>query len=264
MHLHGADKPRRAQPGKLLARQRVGADGLNPLLMVFGRLFLVIDTGDRVARGGEGFQVFAAEDRAHTGPARRPSAAHHRGIAHQVFPGGADDSHAAAHRLAVGGVQRFLQRVLRLGDFQAPKPGSVVEAEFSVFDLDPGRAFASTAQDQRVEAGLLQIVAEVAAAVGGGGDPRQRGEGGDVEAVGRRRPRAGQRARGDHDQVLGIEGRLLPGQIVIENLGGHGLAADILFPVKVGPDIVFSLSRAQIQQRHPAHIAAIVCHPNPS
>ena len=137
---------------------------------------------------------------------------------------------------------------------------SVVEAEFSVFDLHPGRAFAFSPEDQRVEAGLLQIVAEVAAAVGGGGDPRQRGEGGDIEAVGRWRPRAGQRPRGDHDQVFGIEGRLPPGQIVVEDFGGHGLAADILFPVQIGPEIVFGLPGTQIQQRHPAHITAIVCH----
>ena len=94
-----------------------------------------------------------------------------------VFPGRADDHHAAAQGLAVGGIQRLLQRLLGLGDLHTPEFGGVMEAELSVFDLHPGRLFAFAPNDQRVQPRLFQIVPEVSPAVGGGRDPCQRGEG---------------------------------------------------------------------------------------
>ena len=156
-------------------------------------------------------------------------------------------------------VKRLLHLLLRLGYAHAPEPRRVMEADRVIFDLHPGRRVAPAAHDQRVQPRLFQVVAEVAAAVGRGRDARERREGRDVEAVGARRAGARDRARRNHDEILRSKGILGAGEIIVEDLRGHGLAADVQLAVSVRPGIFLRRARGEIQQQDLAHITAVVC-----
>ncbi len=257
-HLHGADQARRAHPGQLVAGQGVAAEILEPLLVP---LFVLFGMGhpDLVGTGGgDGLQVLPAEHRAHARAARGPLAAEDGAVEDQVLASGTD------HQLAEGPPgapllhQERFQLLLALGDLQSPEPVlvRVVEGEPAVVDLQPGMLLTPALQDEGVDARLLQVIAEAAAAVGRGEDPRLGGDAGEIEPARGGRARARQGARGDHDPVLLREGLLLAGQMVAQNLGSHDLAADVLLPVLVGPGVLRHGLAGQVHQDHPAHISA--------
>ena len=260
--LHRRHQAVRAHAREAVAGDRVRADVFDPLLALLRGLFLIIDLRHRLARRRDALEVLAAEDRAHARASRGALARHDGGVAHEVLARRADDDHAALDLLLVAFVQRLLDGLLRLGHVHAPERRSVMETNGVILDLYPSRRLAAAAHDQRVEPRLFQVVPEVAAAVGGGRDPRQRREGRHVESVGARRARARDGSRRDDDDILRPEGILRAGEVVEEDLRRHGLAADVQFAVAVRPGILLSRARGEVQQQDLPHITAVVCHKN--
>ena len=154
----------------------MAADVVHPLFPVRCRSFLIIDRRDRISRGGNRLQVLAAEDGAHPGPARGALSADDRGITHQVFSCRSDADHTAADFSAVCGIELLLQRRLGFSALQVPQLPCVMEDKLAVVDLDPAEFFALSPDNQGVKSGFFEIMTEVSAAVGGGGNARQRRE----------------------------------------------------------------------------------------
>ena len=167
MYLHRAHQPGGAHLRQLLPGQGVAADIVHPLFPVRCCTLSVIDRRDRISRGSNPFQVFAAEDGAHSRTARGTFPADDRGKAYQVLSCRSDADHSAADLLPVFGIQLLLQCRLGLSALQIPQILCVVEDKLTVVDLEPAERLAFSPDNQGIESGFFEIKAEVSAAVGG-------------------------------------------------------------------------------------------------
>ena len=210
-----------------------------------------------VAGDRNGLQIFPAQHGPHAGASGGPLPADHSGIAHQVFPGGADAHGAELGWGALFRSQGLGQPFLALGDPGAPEAAGAAEGEAVVLNLQPGVLFAAALENQGVVPGLFQVIAKGAAAVGGSEKAGLGGEGGQVEPAGAGCPGAGEGASGDDHQIFLRQGFLLPGQIVVEDLGSHDLAAEVELPLPVAPGIFADGLSRQVHQHDLAHIAAV-------
>ena len=132
-----------------------------------------------------------------------------------------------------------------------------MEKEPILVDFQPAVGAAPSFQNQRVIARLFQVEAEASAAVGGSQNPGLGRQGGNIEPGGAGRADARQGAGGnDHPVSLG-KGRLLTGQMVAQNSGGHNLAAQIKLPLRITPGVFPDSLGGQIHLHDFSHIAGI-------
>lgn len=106
---------------------------------------------------------------------------------------------------------------------------------------------AFTGENKGVVARSLEVVAEGTAAVCGGDGAGLCGNCGNVKAAGAGSTRAGERSGRDNDNILLGQCLLLAGQVVVENFGGHRLAAEVQFFFLVAPRIVFELTGRKVE-----------------
>ena len=119
---------------------------------------------------------------------------------------------------------------------------------------------AFTGENKGVVARSLEVVAEGAAAVCGGDGAGLCGNCGNVKAAGAGCAGAGERSGRDNDNILLGQCLLLAGQVVVENFGGHRLAAEIQFLFFVAPRIVLELTGRKVEFRNFIHVSGILAH----
>ena len=135
---------------------------------------------------------------------------------------------------------------LRGRDFQPPEFGGIVEEDFVFRDLDVDRCLGFTGDDAAVIAAAFQHQTEVAAAVGGRDESRQRRNGRDIETGRTGGTGTGQGACRDDDPVIFIVGSHSGTDVTEQDIACHDLAADGAVAVFIGPGVLRDSVGAQV------------------
>ena len=127
--------------------------------------FRIVNVELVIAICDDAFDILPAQVRAHARPSAGPFIRNDRGIQHQILARRAD------HDLPVPRLsflrQDLVHPLLRRRGQKTPQAIRirVVEQKFPIIDLDPGMFFAPALQDDRINAGPLQIISEGASAI---------------------------------------------------------------------------------------------------
>ena len=217
----GRDAAGGAQRAKALRR----ADDLfTQILQVLVQAGLIGNREGARSAHGDRLEVLRAHDCAQSGTADGSpvlSVDHDRAETHQLLTSRADARHAGLLSAPSRAADLFAHLVMRLEGVLAPEMRGVAKLELTVVDPQVHGVIGTTADHQRVEAGLLQIVGPVAAAFGLAPNARQRTARAHPKAIGQGHGGARERARSpDHDVVrserVGGKRALLPQQMGAE------------------------------------------------
>ena len=192
--VRGAELGELLEAGGLVGRLGAGREALDGVLVEVGVAAL--------AAGDHGDEVLAAHHRAHAGTAGEVVHAVARaGEAHEAPAGGAvlQDLGAPVAELGPDGL-------LELGREQRLEVGGVAQLDLVVVHPEVAGLLGGALDHERVEARVLELRAEVAAALRVADAARDRRLGGEVEAGEPADRRPGEHARGHDQHVLGAQG----------------------------------------------------------
>ena len=235
--LHGRDKASRTKLRYLAAGQCVIPERFAPFAGQFPEPFFVDDGRMFEAFGRDRFDLLVAEDRADTAASVGTLAGHDGSVENLVLTGGADDQVRAV---------ALRKGFLRGRDFEPPEFGGIVEEDFVFRDLDVDRCLGFTGDDAAVIAAAFQHQTEVAAAVGGRDESRQRRNGRDIETGRTGGTGTGQGACRDDDPVIFIVGSHSGTDVTEQDIACHDLAADGAVAVFIGPGVLRDSVGAQV------------------
>ena len=215
-----------------------------------------------VAGNGDGLEVLPAEHCADAGAALGTVTAENACVLAELLACGADADDAALYTAAVVSVEKVTDLLLGVRRALAPYilVVGIAESEGVVINFEPGMLGAFTGENEGVVARSLEVVAEGTAAVCGGDGAGLCGNCGNVKAAGAGSTRAGERSGRDNDNILLGQCLLLAGQVVVENFGGHRLAAEVQFLFLVAPRIVFELTGRKVEFRNFIHVSGVLAH----